>query len=73
MAQGDALVKVTYDLLRDVLGVSKSYAVMGVETMPEDFSGNQFTVKLRGEGLPVVPEGGEIPRIILSELKSRVE
>lgn len=68
-----AVIKITFKLLREALKIPDDIAIEGVFMTVEDFQANTFTVKVNGERLGrlvsgPVPEGGTIEFIPLSSL-----
>ena len=59
------IMKVTYELLEDMLKLDGDHHVVSVQNMPEDSFNDTFSVILSGPTCPEIPEGGVGPRVVL--------
>ena len=67
-----ALLNITHEVLRHLIGLPEEIKIMGVETTPDDFGKNRFSVKIHHDCLPPNAEGAQIPRIDMFSLKEKL-
>jgi hypothetical protein len=67
------IIRVTLDLLGDLLGLPEGHKAVDVLYEPSDRSQRTFRVIVEGPGCHRVPEGNEIPWSSLVEIHERAE
>lgn len=63
-----AIVRVTWELLHDLLRLPEGVEIRGIASNTEDNVSERFRVILQGENLPEVMEGTPIPWVPLEDI-----
>lgn len=63
-----AIVRVTWELLHDLLRLPEGVEIRGIASNTEDNVSERFRVILQGENLPMVEEGNPMPWVPLKDI-----